>query len=344
MIKTGNRNFWIIQSISWGALMLLNFILQTASGYPAKLGLMNSITVFPIFFLITSGYRMVIKKLNLNLFNFGRTVLIILLSSALLTIITIIITNLIIRYVFVYRGLTPEEIMMNAPNFAIMLIVWNVLYFMIHYLHNWKNAESEKWQLAAAVKEAELGNLKSQINPHFIFNALNNIRALISEDPDKARNMITKFSDLFRYSLLHTAKEEVKLSEEIDIVEDYLTLLSIQFEERLQYKIKVDKDLMDEMIPPMILQLLVENSIKHGISEIPEGGEVEIWITKGDQYLCIQVRNTTNKYSVNKIEQKLGIGLSNLKNRIQLYYGKAATVELLEDPTFTTALVKIPIG
>ena len=119
--------------------------------------------------------------------------------------------------------------------------------------------------MKTSVKEAQLLALKSQVNPHFIFNSLNNIRSLVVENPEKAREMITHLSALLRYSIQFNNEERVTLEEEIVIVNNYLNLESIQLEDRLTYKIDVDEGVNNLLIPPMSIQMLTENAIKHGI-------------------------------------------------------------------------------
>ena len=288
MIKTGNRNFWIAQIGGWGLFALSNFILQYFAIREIALPLLNSSIIFASGILITSAYRtFIIKRFNFKLISFGRTLLIILLSTLFLTIAFLIIVG-IVFYVFIeQRVLTGGELLGNLFMFTLLLLMWNMTYFLIHYLHHWKNAESDKWQLAAAMKEAELGHLKAQVNPHFTFNSINNIRALISVDPDKAKEMLLHFSDLFRYSLVHNDQQLATVREELEIVEKYLKLSKVQFEEKLHYQIIAPSAILEHKVPPMMIQLLVENAIKHGISELKNGGTVTIEVSETDKNLML---------------------------------------------------------
>ena len=156
------------------------------------------------------------------------------------------------------------------------MLVWSLIYFAIHYFENLKKAEIETLIFEAAVKDFELKTLKAQLNPHFMFNAMNSIRALIEEDPQNAKDAITKLSNLMRYTLKIERTETVSLAEELKTIQDYLDLEKIRFEERLNYKIKSTPDADRIEIPPMMVQTLVENGIKHGISKITAGGEVDV--------------------------------------------------------------------
>jgi len=193
------------------------------------------------------------------------------------------------------------------------------------------------------MKDAQLGSLKSQINPHFVFNTLNNIRSLILEDKERAREMLLNFSDLFRYALKNTDQSKVKLEEELDIVNQYLELLSIQYEDKLKYKINVDADLEEVELPPMMLQLLVENAVKHGISQFKEGGSILIDIDQGNGFLNINVKNTGNLKVSSKLGDKLGVGLDNIRKRLDLIYSGNANLKMSEVNNFVLASIKIPM-
>ncbi len=349
MIKTGNRNFWIAQLIGWGTFAFMNFLIQF-SAYTSlddkegvlKIIILNLLAGFIGGFIITTVYRYFIKKRNINLLKISTTLLYILGGTIICTILFLVFVNAFMYLFAEGRLMTRLEHLGNSFFFAILLLIWNSLYFMIHYLHNWKNAESEKWQLAATMKEAQLGNLKAQVNPHFMFNAINNIRALISEDPEKAKDMLMNFSDMFRYSLVHNDQKLVSISEEVEIVKKYLQLLSIQFEEKLTYDLDFEEGILEEKIPPMMIQLLVENAIKHGISELPDGGHVGINVFKDGTQNVIQVKNSGQLNNSVSIQKKLGVGLENIKQRLLLIYGEKSRLILGEEGENVIAQLRIP--
>jgi sensor histidine kinase YesM len=214
--------------------------------------------------------------------------------------------------------------------FSLLMFIWCLLYFGINFFYHFRESEVEKWKLNAMVREAELQALKSQINPHFIFNSLNNIRSLVLEDPEKARSMITNLSGLLRYSIQFSRKEKVKLEDEIEVVKNYLKLESIQYEDRLRYKLEITEEALDFKIPPMIIQILVENAIKHGIAALPEGGEVNIRTHLFEDDLVVEVINS-GRYKTEIAGT--GIGLQNASERLRMLFGKLSTltVENLDD-------------
>ena len=202
--------------------------------------------------------------------------------------------------------------------------------------------EVEKLALKAALQEAELMVLKNQINPHFLFNALNNIRSLILIEPEKARKMVTHISDLLRYSIQFNASEKVSLKEEVEIVKDYLQLESIQFDERLKYDIEISPETLKIPIPPMAIQLLVENAIKHGLSTQAAGGTILIRTKANDENLIIEVINSGQLQTNKKRE---GIGLKNLMERLKILFGPFAEFSLSNTENNTvTASLKIPLS
>ncbi|MEM7371388.1 MAG: histidine kinase [Bacteroidota bacterium] len=344
MIKTGNQAFWKAQVLGWGLIAGSNLTAQAMAGLPLKLLLSNAILPFIVGFLLTTVYRFLIRDLPWRRWRFRQVFLLLIVSTFLLTGLFM---GLILLSIYV---LFPQAGLMSLPaffsNFTIFFLVlglWNLIYFWIHYFNNWNRAEIEKWQLAAEMKDAQLGSLKAQINPHFVFNALNNIRALILEDPDRARDMLLNFSDLFRYSLTHTDQLKVELEEEIDIVNQYLELASIQYEDKLRYQLDIEEGLQSIQIPPMVLQLLVENAIKHGISQKKEGGAVSIHIHQQASFLDIIVKNSGRLLNSAQLGEKLGVGLENIRKRLDLIYNGKASLEVKEEQEFVVALIKIPL-
>ena len=187
----------------------------------------------------------------------------------------------------------------------------------------------------------ELSNLKAQINPHFLFNAMNGIRALIDEDPELAQDSLTRFSSLLRSALVAGKKELISLEEELSVVNNYLQLEEIRYEERLDYAINIDKSILGYKIPPFLIQTLVENAIKHGISNIPAGGKIDIDISeKNGEALEIMVKND-GKFDPLKIPDT-GIGLANSRKRLSLLFGSESSLKIFNDNNKVKALVTVP--
>lgn len=208
----------------------------------------------------------------------------------------------------------------------ILIALWLLLYMVWHYLIRNRKDEIDKISLEKTVKELELKTIKSHINPHFIFNSLNSIRALVDENPNRARTAITELSNILRSSLQVEKMETVTLQKELDIVKDYLALEQMRFEERLKVVLDIDEDTLTQTVPPMMLQTLVENGIKHGISKSINGGTVKI-ISKfsGDHFNLI-VQNTGTLEN----EPTEGFGFKGTRDRLRYIYNEKASLKIQE--------------
>ena len=204
--------------------------------------------------------------------------------------------------------------------------------------------EVEKWKLESEIHRAQLDNLFDQVNPHFLFNSLNNIRSMILEDKHRARDMITSFAELFRYALLHTGNKKVKLSEELNMVNQYLTLAKIQYEEKLQYDIKTDEGIKGLELPPMTIQVPVENAVKHGVAQSYDQVHLYISTEIREDKICIEVKKSGKISQTKKLESSLGLGLNNLRERLRLLYNNKAYFDIKEENSFVIVTIKIPVA
>lgn len=221
----------------------------------------------------------------------------------------------------------------------ILVALWLLLYMIWHYLLRNQKAEVDKISLEKTVKELEIKTIKSHINPHFIFNSLNSIRALVDENPGRARTAITELSNILRSSLQVEKMETVTLEKELSIVKDFLALEQMRFEERLQINFNIDEETLNQPIPPMMLQTLVENAIKHGISKRINGGVVNIIARHHQDKFELLVQNT------GRLEEEVaGFGIKSTRDRLQFLYGGNTTFELSNlDEDKVQARIVMPI-
>mgnify|MGYP003452110793 FL=1 len=203
-----------------------------------------------------------------------------------------------------------------------MIALWFLIYIVYHYVEKNRKDQLDRLKLESTVKELELKTIKSHINPHFIFNSLNSIRALVDENPERARKAITELSNILRSSMQAEKSETVTLQRELNIVEDYLALEHMRFEERLKVEMDIDPDTLNHQVPPMMLQTLVENSIKHGISKLVHGGVVRIVADFKDDHLELLVQNTGQ---LNLNTNGDGFGIKSTQDRLNLMYQGKAT-------------------
>ncbi|MFP2908901.1 sensor histidine kinase [Pyxidicoccus sp. 3LFB2] len=227
---------------------------------------------------------------------------------------------------------------------SLMMLMWLVLYFAIHAVQRARHAELERWKLEAAAQAAELRFLKAQLQPHFLFNCLNSVRALISEDPVRAQEVVTRLSALLRYALAARGPETVPLERELQVVRDYLGLEGVRLESRLRVREDVEPAALGVPVPAMLVQTLVENAIKHGVALTPEGGEVAVSARVRDGALLLEVANTATLLPSTPRPESGGVGLHNASERLRLLCGAGASLHLdRTQAALTTARVRIPL-
>lgn len=214
----------------------------------------------------------------------------------------------------------------NTVNYGLAFLIWSAMYFLITTLENFRRAEIENLRWEALRTETELNRLKSQLNPHFMFNAMNVIRALVDENPARSKDAITQLSGLLRNTLQFSKHKFITLQQELEVVRDYLSLESARMEERLRINWNIDSVCESFEVPPLMLQTLVENCIKHGIAKIPEGGTVSITVKCDATGLNIHLENS-GKYDAS-LKPESGFGLKNSLERLNLLYGESAKLTI----------------
>lgn len=221
-----------------------------------------------------------------------------------------------------------------------LMSIWLLAYYAYHYSQREIKAVKEAGRLELMTKEAVFNNLSAQLNPHFFFNSLNSIKALVIENPKAARRAIDILSEVMRTSLYASQENLVSVKQELALVEDYLELEKIRFEEKLKVNILADETLMEKQVLRLCIQTLTENAIKHGISQQPEGGFIKTEISSVDNNIVIIVENTGTLSD----GLKNGIGLSSLEKRLELQFEGKAVFSLKQETTQTVkAIIKIPL-
>lgn len=214
----------------------------------------------------------------------------------------------------------------NTVNYGLAFLIWSAMYFLVNTLENFRKSEIENLRWEALRTETELNRLKSQLNPHFMFNAMNVIRALVDENPSRSKDAITQLSGLLRNTLQYSKHKFITLQQELEVVRDYLSLESARMEERLRINWDIDSSCESSEVPPLMLQTLVENCIKHGIAKIPEGGTVSIKAKCGVNGLSIHLENS-GKYDAS-LKPESGFGLKNSLERLNILYGDHARLTI----------------
>ena len=335
------RVYWTLQVLGWTLLIMFEFIpftleygFDVTSFYSALANIFLAIT-------LTHVYRLVIRKWNWSSLPLPMLALRVIVSVLGLALIMAMINQPLDRETLQHNLLNQPLVFWGYyANWCKNLLSWILSYTVYHYVEQTRMAGYEKIMLKMSMRETEAKVLRSQLNPHFTFNALNSIRALVLEDPSKAQLSITQLSNILRNSLLADRRKTVDLQEELKTVEDYLELEKVRYEERLQYKLITNPQAIYWQIPPMMLQTLVENGIKHGVSKMMGGGFIEVKSEVVDDILLIRIRNSGN---LGKTESG-GVGLKNTAERLSILYGKGASFRVFQDEeNVVCAEVRIPM-
>ncbi|QBE67094.1 sensor histidine kinase [Pseudoduganella lutea] len=222
---------------------------------------------------------------------------------------------------------------------AITFVAWNLCYVMALSLRRANRLEAETLRLELHAKDIELRALQAQVNPHFFFNSLNSVRALIYEEPGAAARMIDQLAGLMRYALQSGQAETVPLAAEMEAVEAYLAIEKIRFEERLRVHIDIEAGVECVMVPPMSLQTLVENAVKYGVELSTTGSDIRIRAWRGEACTVIEIANAG---AIRGIGTSTQVGLANARKRLALAVGSAASLELAERDGWVCATLRLP--
>ncbi len=211
----------------------------------------------------------------------------------------------------------------DALRFHDQYIITVGVYYVIRYFQGIQRQEKEKSLLALKNKEMQISLLKSQINPHFLFNTLNSISTLVHTSKEQARRVITNLSDIFRYALDSHGEELVKLSNEIEFIENYVRIQQVRFGDRLRFQKDIDITCLSIEIPPMILQPLVENSVKYGIGPKEDGGTISLTVRRSGKVILFEVSDDGLGSNAKKVMDgsSSGIGMANTDLRLKSYFG-----------------------
>jgi signal transduction histidine kinase len=212
------------------------------------------------------------------------------------------------------------QCLMNAVVYFVIVAVYNAFAYY-HMYHRQKSATSE---LQARLAEAELAALKMQLQPHFLFNTLNAISVLMTEDVKKANQMLVRLSELLRLTMESSGRQQVSLRQELEFLECYLEIERIRFADRLQTHLDVEPSVLDALVPNLILQPLVENAIRHGIASRVQGGRLDVHARRRNGMLVLEIHD--DGPGVGEVETESdprgGIGLSNCRARLSQLYGE----------------------
>lgn len=338
-VNTGmnkNKLYWIFQLVGW-TLYFSNevFAYSLQFGYENQM-ILQALANIILAILLTQSFRFIVKKYNWIVLPLPKLTIRVLIGVWVMTDLLVAL-NLPLDAKYTGKLLTESPILAIEYfiNLSKPLFVWVLIYLFYHYSEEKRLKEIEQMKLKSSIKETEAKVLKAQMNPHFMFNALNSIRALVLEDPSKAQQGITQLSNILRSSLIADRRTTISLKEELRTVEDYLALEKVRYEERLQTKWDVDENTLGIQVPPMMLQTLVENAIKHGVQKAIGWGFIEINTGLENDNLHIKIRNTGQLFSTESDSEAGGFGLKNTAQRLDILYGNDASFKIYQENNLT---------
>jgi hypothetical protein len=334
-----SRRFWAYHSL----LTVLVFTLLTALAIafqPPRLFYVNiaaGLIVVLLFTLAVLLFRYWYNTRQWYLLSSGKQLAVCfgvaLLISAVLTarwcllLVSLFRDSLMDPKLLQERGLTEARVVAhffinNTVVNTALLCGWMFIYTTIKSSQRALGHEIENLELQNTLKEAQLASLTNQLNPHFLFNALNNIRFMIHENPDHADHMVTTLADLLRYSLVTNQCEKVSIEQELAMVHHQLAISALQMEHRLDAKIDVPSELLKYSIPPMVLQMLVENALKHGIDHLDDVSTLHIQGMQKNNQISFTISNPVLEQS--PPVPGTGTGHKNIRKRLAILYGDKA--------------------
>lgn len=335
----GTTPYWLTQFVVWGFIASLQSVALIAEERYELISAIISIQVS--FLLVTHLLRVYIIHLRKQshswpqlLFKLG---LAITCAAIPFNFATALVSHLYFDQLLPDERYNYESILSSY----LILTPWVGAYFGINYYRSYQQNLLAKLKLESLVKGSELEVLRAQVDPHFLFNSLNTLRALIPPELNQPREAVTRLSEVLRANLLSREKYAVSLEEELEHIDNYLSLEKLRFEERLKIERNISPDTLQAYVPTLLLQTLVENAIKYGIAEREEGGTISITARKMEKHLELRI---TNPGSLNTPGTSTGLGLKNAEARLELVFDTSASIELIQpQPDLVCASVHIPL-
>jgi len=352
---------WVRYGLIWGVWTLVAFFFTTqvyvmyyAEKQPIRYveGFLFQASACYIWALATPLILWLVRRFCIERSNWVRRSLLHFLLSIVLTG-TLIALHFVLFMVFSAHAsqITPFRVF-NFLYYNLdrwVLVYWFIL-LMSHafnYYNSYRKNELKASQLRTQLVQSQLEALKMQIHPHFLFNTLHSISALLSRDTEAARKMITRLGDFLRLTLENSGSMEVTLQQEIEFLNGYLEIERIRFQDRLTTDIRVDPEVLDVHVPNLILQPIVENAMRHAIGH-SASGRVEVVAAPRNGVVRIEVKDNGPGIDADRLlegPRGRGLGLANTRARLAGMYGEAARFELLNDPAGgLTVALEIPRG
>ena len=338
--------FWLLQVVGWSCFLLLAYVARPSeTGVPEWLQFAAVAVVGAGGLLASLGLRWLYRRVQADGYGELRWLGILLVASLVAAVVVDVVFYLSLALLAplsadVAALHAAQPAVSRAAMLAPAFIAWSLLYLAISRQTRLAEAARHQHALRAALQDAQLQRLLGHLAPHFMFNTINNIRALILRDPEAAREQLARFASTLRYQFAVGDDALVTVDDEMAVVRDYLGLVGLQLGARLRYVEHVDPQALHRRVPRFCVQLLVENAIKHGLGPSRTGGDLAVDVTAPDDALRIEVRNTGQLVT----PDGSGTGLANLRQRLHLSFGDRASLSLDAHDGRVVARVQIGSG
>jgi two-component system, LytTR family, sensor kinase len=337
-------SFWLLQIGGWLAywlMIVITFLPVLASDRSVFALFQLKFIRALIGFGLSSIVRLIYRKFSDS--SISAIFLVAVIGSVLTGSLWTILMNFyywITSATFQLSG-TIADFPRNSLDYSATILGWSAIYFGWKIWQKWQKEQANALQSAALADKAQLEMLRYQLNPHFLFNALNSIRASIDEDQVRAKQMITEFSEFLRFSLLQTGDNPIPLGEEIEAIGSYLEIEKIRFDEKLSVKIDMSREAEKFLIPPFLIHPLIENAVKHGKMNDEKPLEISLSaIVTDHKKLIVEIINSGN------LADKSGnngtkIGLKNVSERLEKIFAEQADFKIWTENEFVHAKIEI---
>ncbi len=345
--------FWVLQISGWSLYGVIYYLIYYAYKDMDLANTFGFAVTYMVAFLVTIVMRKIYQKLDYQHRSILNVSIVVILTSITFAVIWIYLDRFVSYPIYgienFQRALDKITVRKNIGAIywnSFILFTWSTLYFLINFWRQWNEQieRTEKAELLA--QSAQLQMLRYQLNPHFLFNSLNSIRALILEDQTKARDMVTELAELLRYSLVSKNNGDVPLSEEITAIKHYFAIEEKRYEENLQVTFDIDPLAEEYPIPGFLVHPLVENAVKYGMKTSSMPLKIKIQAKVRDNELTIHVRNSGKWLSVDDEDRGrpagTGTGLKNVQDRLENRFPESYTLETSEEDG--EVVVKITIS
>jgi sensor histidine kinase YesM len=345
IFKKGISVYWVCQLLGWFGMVTIetiNYTFFIAGKFSISLfWTLISYAIVGIF--CTHFFRVILKRRNF--FEQKRIrIWIVAFFSTLIISATICLVNFLPAaisdfHIFI-KSITIIYVIGMLINWSRYAGVWVIIYFMYKILEQNNIIQREKLVIENLAKTTELELLKLQLNPHFLFNALNSIKALVVIDPEQSRNAIVKLSELLRFTLQYGKESLIPLNDELQEVNKYLELEQMRFGSRLTVTINSEENTLSQTIPPAIILTLVENAIKHGIAKQIGDASIAVTTFLQKEKLVVKVTNS----GIYEPTNNTGIGLKHINKRLEEIFNGKALFTIEQQSDIVVATVKIPLS